>query len=317
VISQNKDGQNVKVVTNQYSTLSIDSIKGVKVYRLPFITSQCDMSSVKFYDVTSKAVFLNNSKTVEYFDTGNDSLVTFKDFQYFTENMLLSNERTYDNYKVDLERSVKYPFNFSDGICVLMKDNNIVNSPIEIIEAKGNKVISASKILYKDTLSMILPYINYSLNINNPTTLNDYAQYYTPHIKFEKYNFKGKLSNLHSLKDNITFSYIWGYNNQYPIAEIQNATITEVTNALVGTTPDQLSSAIVPDMTKIEALRTHPDLLKAHITTYTYKPLVGMTSKTDSRGVKTYYEYDEFNRLKYIKDTFGNIIQKFDYHYKE
>jgi YD repeat-containing protein len=37
---------------------------------------------------------------------------------------------------------------------------------------------------------------------------------------------------------------------------------------------------------------------------------------TDPRGIKTTYEYDSFNRLKYIRDENGNAIETYDYHYK-
>ncbi|MBV5342330.1 hypothetical protein JZU68_01495 [bacterium] len=59
-------------------------------------------------------------------------------------------------------------------------------------------------------------------------------------------------------------------------------------------------------------------LPNALITTYTYKPMVGMTSATDPRGVTTYYEYDDFNRLKQtyiIENGEKKILQKYDYHY--
>lgn len=54
----------------------------------------------------------------------------------------------------------------------------------------------------------------------------------------------------------------------------------------------------------------------SEITTYTYKPLIGLTSTTDPKGMTTYYEYDSFQRLKYIKDQNGNILKSYDYHYK-
>lgn len=50
--------------------------------------------------------------------------------------------------------------------------------------------------------------------------------------------------------------------------------------------------------------------------TYTYEPLVGVTSTTDSKGQTTYYQYDEFQRLKFIKDQHKNIIKSNTYHYK-
>lgn len=62
-------------------------------------------------------------------------------------------------------------------------------------------------------------------------------------------------------------------------------------------------------------VRIHP--VDAQMTTYTYRPLVGMTSMTDAKGMTTYYEYDGFQRLKSIKDAEGNILKNYEYHYKD
>lgn len=53
------------------------------------------------------------------------------------------------------------------------------------------------------------------------------------------------------------------------------------------------------------------------MTTYTYEPLVGSTSATDNNGITTYYEYDNFQRLKDVKDKDGKIIKHIDYRYKQ
>ncbi|GHV36539.1 hypothetical protein FACS1894178_7870 [Bacteroidia bacterium] len=50
-------------------------------------------------------------------------------------------------------------------------------------------------------------------------------------------------------------------------------------------------------------------------TTFTHKPLVGMSSQTDPRGVTTYFEYDIFGRLQRTK-LMDDILKEFDYHYK-
>jgi YD repeat-containing protein len=52
------------------------------------------------------------------------------------------------------------------------------------------------------------------------------------------------------------------------------------------------------------------------MTTYTYDPGIGMTSKCDERNRVTYYEYDQLNRLKLTRDNDMNILQLFEYNYK-
>ncbi|MEO8404593.1 MAG: DUF5977 domain-containing protein, partial [Chitinophagaceae bacterium] len=53
----------------------------------------------------------------------------------------------------------------------------------------------------------------------------------------------------------------------------------------------------------------------AQLTTYRYDPLIGVTSQTDPNGIITYYYYDAFNRLAFIRDKDYNVIKKFCYNY--
>jgi len=55
----------------------------------------------------------------------------------------------------------------------------------------------------------------------------------------------------------------------------------------------------------------------AVIRTFSYRPLVGLTSETDQNGVITKYYYDHFGRLETIFDVDGNVLKHMDYHYKE
>jgi len=63
----------------------------------------------------------------------------------------------------------------------------------------------------------------------------------------------------------------------------------------------------------IDELRLYPS--GALMTTYSYTPLLGMTSQCDVDNRVSYYTYDVLGRLKYIRDQDGNILKTIDYHY--
>jgi YD repeat-containing protein len=61
-------------------------------------------------------------------------------------------------------------------------------------------------------------------------------------------------------------------------------------------------------------IRIYPS--DAMMTTYTFNPLVGLTSSTDAKGQTSYFEYDSFQRLVNVKDQYGNVIKHMTYHYQ-
>lgn len=109
--------------------------------------------------------------------------------------------------------------------------------------------------------------------------------------------------------------FLWSYQGMYPVAKIVNATYEEVKAAL-GTAPESLSSSSSPDTALIDGLRTK--LGKAHVTTYTYKPQVGLLTETSPAGTTTYYGYDNFGRLSEVWMLEGlsrKVLQSYEYNY--
>jgi hypothetical protein len=74
-----------------------------------------------------------------------------------------------------------------------------------------------------------------------------------------------------------------------------------------------ISQATISGGGSIDELRLYPK--NAQMTTYTYEPLVGMTSQCDMNNRITYYVYDSFGRLQVVKDQDGNIIKTLQYNY--
>jgi len=67
--------------------------------------------------------------------------------------------------------------------------------------------------------------------------------------------------------------------------------------------------------TYIDEVRLYP--ADAQMVTYTFDPLIGMTSQCDPNNRVVYYEYDGLQRLKLVRDQFGNVVKTYEYNYKQ
>lgn len=63
----------------------------------------------------------------------------------------------------------------------------------------------------------------------------------------------------------------------------------------------------------LDDIRILPD--NARMTTYAYEPLVGLTSETGDNGKTQFYEYDDEQHLKLIRDNDRNIVKLLSYEY--
>jgi len=65
--------------------------------------------------------------------------------------------------------------------------------------------------------------------------------------------------------------------------------------------------------TFVDEVRLCP--VDAQMVTYTYEPLIGMTSQCDANNMIQYFQYDPMNRLQYIKDEKRNMLKMYCYNY--
>jgi hypothetical protein len=74
------------------------------------------------------------------------------------------------------------------------------------------------------------------------------------------------------------------------------------------------TSVTISGSGKIDEVRLYPST--SQMISYTYSPLIGISSQCDADNRITYYFYDSIGRLQWIKDQDGNIIKTIQYHFQ-
>jgi hypothetical protein len=184
--------------------------------------------------------------------------------------------------------------------------NNI--STIEKIETyRDAGLLSSSKINYVTNFPGNVSYLPQTITTSKGSNALE------TRVRYNAYDEFGHPLEV-SQQNGTVVSYIWGYNKTQPIAKIENATYASV-ESYVGNLQDLSNSTNEANLiTALNALRTA--LPNAMITTYTYKPLIGISTVTVPKGDTQTYHYDEFNRLQFVKDSEDNILSENAYHYR-
>ncbi|AZI24060.1 hypothetical protein EA772_01390 [Pedobacter sp. G11] len=291
--------------------------------------------SVLRYDVSTDAYKLLADTIVEV--NNNLSMLADRKYKYSPSGFMLSEIENGSSDGGSYIQRLYYPKDYlanagSSPSLGSLLEYNILDNPIEEVNLK--KINGVEKLISGVVNEYGYDQINqrkiFSLRKvftsgNDLTTSNNtYNFIQIPSRYEEKWNYgfhdaEGK-PRLVTERQLHKTSYLYSYNSQYPIAEIKNVSYATIESVLGG--PANVSSFAASNPKDAEVnnlvtnLRSSPLLKEAQIISYTYKPLVGMTSMTDAKGMTTYYHYDAFGRLQFVKDQDGNVVKQNTYHYK-
>ena len=288
----------------------------------------------RIYNLTSGTMDLVENKITEFYDNGLEKVTTTKsEFDY---------ERSYNPIAIKNFTSIGdsiisnfyYPKDLLDqGIQpTLMQrliNENRIGQPIktEIYknEFTATNQLSAKITKYQEFIegssNLLLPKEEYSIK-----GMGEVATYNAENkkISYDRYDSHGNLLQ-YTLENGIPVSIIWGYEGQYPIAKIEGVAYNQISSTLLNNVINK-SNADTTNCTgntgcneaelrvRLQTLRNN--LVNALVTTYTYDPLIGVTSITPPNGQTTYYQYDGFGRLKSVVDEAGNKVQDIQYNYR-
>jgi YD repeat-containing protein len=200
-----------------------------------------------------------------------------------------------------------------------LREKNIRNMPVETITYKDGAVVGASLIEFQSFPDLghhwsIYPSEVLALAITAPITDYDTLTVdprLQPQLINERYDAWGNVLQQRNA-DGLTVSYLWSSDGLRRLAEIAGATYEEA----IAARGNMYLDVVTPDNAYLDNMHLlRQRLPQALITNYTYKHLVGMTSQTDPNGKTTYYEYDDLNRLKTVRDHQRNVLKEYGYHY--
>lgn len=263
-----------------------------------FIIISTHRHTVTYYPIYYDSNLLSQETVTEYFPSSNKITKTY--YTYNSNNILNSKsiKDTSDNslyYESSTMLSTPSAIN-----------KNILNLPSVISIYENNRPKNKFIYSYQEiNNSTLLSNVEEQSNMNSSTSSKTI---------YDLYDDKNNLIQFHKEGDIYT-SIVWGYNKTLIVAKIENAQYSQIQTSLIQAVQNASDTGTENDLLiALDNLRN--SLPNAMMTTYTHKPLIGVSSITDTKNDKITYHYDANNRLEHIKDKEGNILNEYEYHYK-
>lgn len=222
--------------------------------------------------------------------------------EYEYNDYLLPTEvkTTLNGGKTQIE-SISYPMDFSDDVSKTMVNCNMVRPIVHRVTTMG----SAKYDVYNPyRLSSGIPVVD-----RIETGKGNKGR--ETRIQFIRYDGYGNL--LEAVKDGSQrIAYIYGYGSLYPVAKVEGASYDYFPEEF-GQMKNYTDSAAL--VNKCAALRSS---LRGTglVTSYTYRPLEGVSSVIAPNGERKSFVYNTFGDLCMELEHAGYVEKRYDYHYK-
>lgn len=301
----------LKKVVNTYSTYSLFCTNGARlgapyknVVCLPQVPAAFNAKQMLgVYPIRRVNSLKTSSVSTDYLDSG--SVTNSQNYFYNNKNQLHEIETITSNGDL-VEIKNYYPEDISStGIDAYMKSEGFWSPLLKREKRINGSLKSVEKFNYTQSITSPVKIFNlssYEYGKDSENNLEDFTN-------FHLYDDNGNILEV-SKTDGMHITYIWGHNDTYPVAKLENATHSQVSNILGN------NFNIIGNLSTTQENNLRNGLPNALITVYRYDALVGVTSIVDYKGYKIDYEYDSSNRLETVRDANGKIMSKNSYNYK-
>lgn len=258
----------------------------------------------EYYELGSEDLYLDS--TVVYENFSNREITKVQKYFYESENhnQITRREQVGSNDKTIIE-SMAYP---SDIVNPNLSELSLIseNRLSEVLKKEkfiDNQHIETTTVEYKIENGLTLPSLI-------KKQIGDGAEFIQS--SFDKYDQRGNLLQL-SKMDGSIISYLWGYDQTLPVAELVNTRFSEIESV-----PEFGLDfhAGIYGLTDSQNNTLRSALPNSQVTTFSHKPLVGLVEKIDLNGLTRSYEHDGLLRIKNIKYQ-DKVVQSLSFHYSD
>lgn len=258
-----------------------------------------------------------SSEIVEYFTSLPVTIMTNYEYgvgPYFLPSRINSQ----DSKGITLATEYRYPFDLTaieqSAFMQQLVSDFRVGDPVISSSFHGTEKVSENHVKFGQSTATANKILPIELFHRKGSGLIDINTTTDRRSLITKYDSNGNI--LEYKKDNGAFNcLIWGYFDSKIIAEIQNSTYASISSSLITTAKNESNdNDEIGLLSALSAIRNA--IPAAMVTSYTHKPGVGVSTVTDPKADKIVNEYDDFGRLKAVKDKQGNYLSENEYHFR-
>jgi YD repeat-containing protein len=314
---------------------------GITVYVDPSILVTGNEFIIREYKIPAEWRFLQSTTKTTYDEEGLNPIseTITNSYDNLAHMQITKSEQIVSNGSKIITQYV-YPQDYAAGNAVIdeLISKNIVGRPIEIVKYRSdggsNRIISGTVFTFKSGGTGLVDEV-FSMESGSPipqaefkfsnkllgdlpfsgSTATDFFPdaHYKSRLKYYAYDIHGNVLDVGRSND-LHNCYLWGYHGSYPVAQVKGTTYASISSLIDQSILDNPTSDLQLRQ-EVDKVRTSLASTSAEVMTYSYNPMLGLTSQTDANGRSQFFEYDALGRLWLIRDNEGKIIKKLCYNY--